>query len=55
MIDRHNERRQRAFAENASGKMLDMQAMLAELEALDSLEYDIEARKRALAGKPGEG
>ena len=40
-----------ADMEMAAGEMLDMQAMLQELQALDSIEVDMDARKLALASK----
>lgn len=39
-----------AGMEDAASQMVDMEAMLAELQALGKLEYDMKARQRALAG-----
>jgi len=41
-----------ADLEDAADSMLDLEAMLKELEALESLEYDLDARNLALAGMP---
>ncbi len=39
--------------ENAMGEMKDMEAMLKEMKECDSLKYDMDARNKAMSGKPG--
>ncbi|HUT24461.1 MAG TPA: hypothetical protein VM492_08985, partial [Sumerlaeia bacterium] len=41
-----------ADLEDAADAMLDLAMMLKELEALEALEYDLDARNLALAGMP---
>ena len=42
-----------AGLEDAASSLLDMEALLKELEALDKISYDMDGRKAALCSKPG--
>ncbi len=43
-----------ADLEQAASEMMDMQQMMAEMKALDSLKYDLDAHNKALSGKSGK-